>query len=270
MKLHSDFAITDLIILWTRRFPAVILLGFILLLMFSHKIIGFNMQLSVRLNDMLMPLIYFPTVILEKISSISQVVEDIAHVYQENTKLKQQNQFLQQENQFAKHANVENIQLRKLLNFVQEKQFIPITARVILSNAGPYMHMVTIDAGQNYHITKGQVVINSTGLVGRVIEVGKRSARVLLMTDINSRVPALTLESREAGLAFGNNSKKMNMLYLPKHNRVQVGEKVVTTGDNEFFPPGLIIGTVVAVDNNNVAIESNMQINNLDYVSVLQ
>ena len=89
--------------------------------------------------------------------------------------------------------------------------------------------------------------VNERGLVGRVIEVGRRSARVLLLTDFNSRVPVMVEPSRDQAILAGDNSREPGLIFLPLNPRMAVGQRVVTSGRGGVLPPGLAVGMVSAI-----------------------
>ena len=82
------------------------------------------------------------------------------------------------------------------------------------------------------------------GLVGRVAELGDHAARILLLTDLNSRVPVVIEETRERAILSGDNTERPALAYLPPDARVSSGQRVVTSGSGGVLPAGLPIGTV--------------------------
>src|SRR5690606_4385105 len=118
-----------------------------------------------------------------------------------------------------------------------------IATKILGDSSGPFIRSALVNAGETHGVLKGQIVINYNGLVGRIIEVGSKTSRVLLITDINSRIPIITASSRERGIVVGNNTDLLSLLYLPEDTRVQIGEIIFTSGDGESFPSGVPIGT---------------------------
>ena len=82
------------------------------------------------------------------------------------------------------------------------------------------------------------------GLVGRVTEVGSRTARVLLITDLNSRIPVIMETSRARAILVGTNGARPRLLYWPEGVQPQEGERIVTSADANAFPANLPVGTV--------------------------
>ncbi|MFN7039468.1 MAG: rod shape-determining protein MreC [Alphaproteobacteria bacterium] len=213
------------------------------------------------------------------ISNVSDVItslldsptdfRNLINAYEQNIFLKEENNLLLAEYENLKHIIYENIELKKLLNFVNEFEPKYITAKVIGNVSGPYMRKSIISAGEINGIKKGQVVVNKDGLVGRILEVNKKTARILLINDFQSKIPVLLAESREKAITSGDNSASLELLYLPKDADPQIGEAVVTLGDEEFFPAGIIVGYVDSKNDEKVKMKIKANLNQLNFVSVI-
>jgi rod shape-determining protein MreC len=103
---------------------------------------------------------------------------------------------------------------------------------------------VLIAAGPHHTVRKGQVALDERGFVGRVTEVGSRSARVLLVTDMNSRIPVTLEGSRARALLAGTNAARPRLQHWPEGVRPQEGERVVTSAETNAYPAGLPVGVV--------------------------
>jgi rod shape-determining protein MreC len=126
---------------------------------------------------------------------------------------------------------------------------------VVGDPGGAFVRTVLINAGERNGVEKGQAAITGDGLAGRVAEVGQRSARVLLLTDINSRVPVVVGRARDRAVLAGDNSNAPELLYLGPTAKVQAGDYVTTSGHGGVFPPGLPIGVVSAVSEKGVRVK---------------
>jgi rod shape-determining protein MreC len=127
-----------------------------------------------------------------------------------------------------------------------------------------------INAGERDGVRKNQIVINQQGVVGRIIETGEKTARILLLTDLNSKIPVITSESRERCIAAGDNSEVIKILYLPGDNKVKVGEQVFTSGDGDMFPADLQVGTIYAMTDKAFYIKPSVEWSRLGYVQVVR
>jgi len=109
---------------------------------------------------------------------------------------------------------------------------------------GVYAKAVLLSVGPNHSIRRGQIALDSRGLVGRVTEVGARSARVLLITDLNSRIPVVLESSGAHAILVGTNGPRPRLLYWPEGSPPREGDRVVTGAATDVFPANLPVGTV--------------------------
>ena len=124
-----------------------------------------------------------------------------------------------------------------------------------LSEGGAFVRTVLINAGERNGIEKGQAAVTGDGLAGRIAEVGQRSARVLLLTDINSRVPEVVGNVRDRAVMAGDNANAPELLYLGPTAKVKIGDRVNTSGQGGVFPPGLPIGVVSSVSEKGIRVK---------------
>lgn len=207
---------------------------------------------------------------VEAMGKVRNWFANLANIYAQNAKLRETNSRLMQWQNVAIQLEAENNALRELLNYTAQEELRFTTAKVISDRGGPFTRTVLINAGTGLGVLEGQPIINGDGLVGRVIESGEHSARVLLLTDINSRIPVITSDSRERAIAAGKNTADLTLLYLPDDTQVQVGEMLVTSGDGNTVPAGLPVGEVIAVKDGRVTVRPHASWQRLDYISAIQ
>lgn len=171
---------------------------------------------------------------------------------------------LQVENVRLREYEAQVQDLRGLLNFTSE---YPISAHlgaeVVSRDAcedlpcgdtvgvdpNPYLRYVTINVGARQGADVGMTVVGGgAGLIGRISQVGPRTAKVRLLTDSESSVAALLQATRATGLVVGQPDGSLEMQYIPQEAEVQVGDVVLTSGLGGTMPKGLVIGQVSAVE----------------------
>jgi rod shape-determining protein MreC len=227
--------------------------------------------LSSRVSDAMVPVL---AVVVEPIDASRRIAAQIGALFalrQENAHLRDQNRRLLMWQDTARQLALENAALRQLLNL--EAGAAPptaVAARVVADASGPFVHTVLVDAGTRHGVVKGMAAVNERGLVGRVIEVGQRSARVLLLTDFNSRVPVMVEPSRDQAILAGDNSGEPGLIFLPLHPRMAVGQRVVTSGRGGLLPPGLAVGRISAIDDHQVTVSLVVDGQRLEYVRLLE
>jgi rod shape-determining protein MreC len=115
-------------------------------------------------------------------------------------------------------------------------------------------------------VTKGQIALDERGLVGRVTELGSRSARVLLITDMNSRIPVILENSRARAMLVGTNGPRPRLMYWTEGQLPAEGEHVVTSAEANAFPAGLPVGTVHYSSSNVPEVEPAARLERLEVV----
>ena len=196
-------------------------------------------------------------------------IEDHFGVYGENERLREENARLLQWQEVARRLETENAGLRALLNFNPEGVHGFLTGRVIANSGGAFLRNVLVDVGAHDGVERGQAAITGEGIVGRVTEVGERASRVLLVTDLNSRIPVVLDLSRERAVLAGDNTNRPRLLYLPPKSAVKVGDRVVTSGSGGIFPPGLPVGVVASVEGGVVRVEPYAGLSRLEYLRIV-
>src|SRR6185295_9050516 len=117
-----------------------------------------------------------------------------------------------------------NRSLRGLLSAVPEPTANFVTARVVADPGGAFAQSIIITAGQSHGVKKGQVVMTGEGLMGRVTQAGMLSSRVLLITDLNSRIPVLVGEAGNRAIMVGDNGLRPRLLYLGNKTAAAPGD----------------------------------------------
>jgi len=135
--------------------------------------------------------------------------------------------------------------LAELLNFRNSHQDVPmLAARVIGASAGTASRTIEIDRGERDGVRRNMAVITPDGAVGKVIEVYRDNAQILLLTDREGGAGAMLIESRIQSPVGGTGEPLLNMKYVANDDKVNIGEKVVTSGMDRIFPRDIPVGTV--------------------------
>jgi rod shape-determining protein MreC len=196
-------------------------------------------------------------------------VTGLFNAYDENQTLKAEIARLRALDQSTAKLAAENAMLRSLDRFVPDGAVNFVSARVVGEGGGPFVRSVLINAGARDGLTRDQAVVTGDGLVGRLTDVGDRASRVLLLTDLNSRVPVVIEETRERAILAGDNSERPTLAYLPPDARVTSGQRVVTSGNGGVLPPGLPIGTVQVGRDGVPRVQPFVAWNKLEFVRVV-
>ncbi|WP_321397950.1 rod shape-determining protein MreC [Emcibacter sp.] len=207
---------------------------------------------------------------LETADDIVTWTQKLALVYSENERLRAENSILRQEQVVASQLVIDNQRLSSLLKIRQGKVNTVAASRVVSDSGSPFFKSVLINSGYDDGIQKGMAVVNEEGIIGRTINVGAGSARVLLITDLNSRVPVKIASNGINVILEGDNSGTPLLNFLPLGAEVKVGDIVLTSGFAKVFPPDLPVGRVIEVnEGNGIRVRLATNLYRLNYVSVL-
>jgi len=189
--------------------------------------------------------------LLDAMSSPAESVRSIEAAWQEWFNLRAELQQLRTENarlkgweQTGTSLLAENQSLKQLLKFHAEPAASSLTARVIATTGAPYAASLIVTAGSRDGVQKNMAAMTEDGLVGRVIEVGEWSARILLLTDPESRIPAMVQDNGAQTILTGTGDAQLQPRFLPTETRLTNGTRLVTSGHGGLLPPNLPVGVV--------------------------
>ena len=253
-----------------RRLVHAVLIALSFSLMFIGKADLVAMRdLRMGSNDFLAPVIDFVSAPIRGVETMAEGIRTVASLRAENVRLQAENDLLQRWRRRAEILESENQQLRSVTGTVSDEIRSLSTARAVTAPGGSFAHTILIAIGNESGIAAGDPVITSNGLVGIVYEVGRAYARVLMISDINARIPVMLASSSWPGLTIGRNDEYLELAFLPAEARPEVGELVLTSGHGGILPAGLAVGRVDRVDGDDIRVRPAVEFRNLGYVSVL-
>lgn len=248
----------------------LLVLASLSLIIISHTSPDSRARISAPIVDSASPVLDVLSRPADSFNDFTGWIQSLVHIHAQNADLRRANARLMQWQHVALRLEAENAALRELVHYSSQEQLKFTTAKVISDRSGPFTRTALINAGASLGIEAGQPVINGDGLVGRVIETGDHSAHVLLLTDINSRIPVITEHSRERSIAGGNNTDLLDLMYLAEDTRIQIGEKIFTSGDGNTIPAGLPVGEVIGIENGQAQVRPYADWFRLEYVSAIR
>jgi rod shape-determining protein MreC len=255
---------------WARRSAlALLLLAAAFLLVLSKTHADATARLRASIADLVAPILNTLAHPIAAAHVAADELRQLMFLRDEVTRLKEDNARLMQWQGAARRLEQENAVLRAQLAARTEPRPILLTARVIGDSAGPFVRTVLLNAGRREGVMRGQAAVAGPGLIGRVIEVGERSSRLLLITDLNARVPVMLEASNIRGMLSGDNSPQPRLIFLSQ-GEVKVGDRVVTSGHDGLMPPGIPVGQVLKLGDGVYGVEPLVDWSRLDYVQVLR
>jgi len=255
---------------WYYRATLSMMVGLGIALLIMSKTNNPNIsRLRMQISDTVAPVITFVGRPMDTFYDAGVWISEMMSLREQNVMLKNQNVELLQWQNAAKSMEAENESLRKLMNVVSSHKTGYTTARVVSDVSGPYIHSALISGGAGDGIKKDEPVVSESGLMGRVIDVGESSSRVLLLNDINSRVPVIAEHAQIKSIMVGNNTGLPSLSYLSSDNKIQIGDRIVTSGDGGIFPKGIAVGVVTSVDDGVVSVQPFVEPSKVEYVTVV-
>jgi len=220
----------------------------------------------IALSDLLVPVYAVLSRPVGAVHDAVEAVRALANLHAENARLREENARLRRWHDVAMALEAENLALRAVLNAPAEPTPGFITARVVADTGTTYARSVLLSTGPRHAVTKGQVALDQSGLVGRVSEVGSRSARILLVTDINSRIPVQIERTGARAILAGTNGPAPRLQHWSEGQQPQPGDRVVTSAQAGAFPAGLPVGTVRTGPGGVIEVELAADLNRLTFV----
>ena len=226
-------------------------------------------RLRVAVSDAFVPIL---AAFARPIATVDNAIDEVRALValrSENERLRQDNAELRHWEQVARELGAQNRALSEALKFVPRGEERSTAGRVIADSGGAFVRSLLIDAGARDGVAKGQAVVVGQGLIGRIAEVGEVSARALLITDLNSRIPVVVETTRDHAILAGDNSDLPRLLYLPPNLALQPGTRIVTSGDGGAFPPGLPIGTIASLGEGGARVQPFANWSRVEYVRII-
>ncbi len=243
---RSTVSVLSLRILWQR-------VAFLILAMLACGMLvveqirpQYLTPVRVKIVDGFAPVLDAMTRPVDFFHAAGDVWDNWINVHNEAAHLRAENTRLRGWEQSGAALAMENQALKSLLNFRAEPAATSIAARVIATSGGPFSDSMIVTAGGRDGVRTGMAAVTAEGLIGRVTEVGDWSSRVLLLTDVNSRIPVMLQETGERGIMAGADEPELQLLYLPPDASIKPGMRIVTSGHGGIFPPQLPVGVVTS------------------------
>jgi rod shape-determining protein MreC len=255
---------------WFQRFSFVLLTiaAFGVLLIGKADTVMLS-RLRIWVADSVGPVIHVVSAPVETARETASDVQSYFSLKQQVEALSRENQALRDWEQQARNLKAENESLRTLLKMTPSPRVAFISAPVIADASSGFVRGVIALAGRENGVVKGQAAMAGNGMVGRVQDVGDRVSRVMLLTDINSRLPVLIERTRDQAVLAGNNSDQPDLNYLPRDADVKVGDHVVTSGVGGAFPPGLPVGEVADVADGKIFVQPFADLGRLEFIRMV-
>lgn len=246
----------------------VLLFVSVALLVLSRLDHGYIAGARVAIADAVSPVLRTIMIPLEPLRSAGAAIglaleraDDLDHLANENQRLKGWEAR-------AKDLEWQLSELGAVAKTARDQDMPFVTARVMATSSGPFVRSAIINAGEIEKLKSGYPVLAGDGLAARVAAVGRGVSRVLLITDVESRIPVFVGQQAARAILAGDNGPAPRLLFLAPDATVKAGDEVVTSGIGGIYPRGLRIGTV-AGGSERPTVSVHADLDRLEYVSIL-
>jgi len=203
----------------------------------------------------------------ESFSDLGNFIKSHINLYAEHKELKKDYENLKNDISKSDFLELENSQLRKLIEQQVSSTSNFVSARIMLDKQSMYLKSFIINAGSNKGIKNGFAVLHDNNFIGRIVDVNFFSSRILLVSDLNSKISVVTAPSAYHALLSGRGDKNPILEYLPENYNFKEGEKVYTSGKEGIFVPGLPIGEI-KIEEDNVVVKLFSELRQVTFVNI--
>ena len=205
-------------------------------------------------------------------SYLKEKTESHIFTYSENKILKEELKKFKEKNFKSEYLLTENKNLKQAIessqtaveNNIQDN----ISAKVLLDKESPFLKSIIISKGTRAGIKKGMPVINEGYLIGKVVEVNYLSSRVLLLNDLNSKIPIIIEKLGVHAILAGFGEERPRLEYLPEGFELSGSTTIFTSGKDGIFPPGIPIGKTI-LDAGTIQVNLFSDSDQLSFVNVI-
>ena len=222
------------------------------------------------LVDRVVPSFSWAMAPITKVATVFDNFQSYARLYEQNQQLRDELQQMKAWKEAALQLEQKNARLLDLNQVRLDPMLTHVTGVVLADSGSPFRQSVLLNVGARDGIRDGWATMDGIGLVGRISGVGERTSRVILLTDSNSRIPVVVQPSGQKALLSGDNSVLPPLDFLEHPDQIQPGDRVVTSGDGEVFPAGLLVGSVVMGNDNRLRVALKADYQRLEFLRVLR
>ena len=222
------------------------------------------------LVDQVVPSFDWALLPVTKAAAMIDDFQSYTRIYEQNQELRRELQQMKAWKEAALQLEQKNARLLDLNQVRLDPKLTHVTGVVLADSGSPFRQSVLLNVGARDGIRDGWATMDGIGLVGRIAGVGPRTARVILLTDSNSRIPVTVQPSGQKALLSGDNSTLPPLDFLEDQDQVRPGDRVVTSGDGGVFPADLLVGQVALGSDKRLRVLLSADYGRLEFLRVLR
>ena len=222
------------------------------------------------LVDRVVPSFDWALLPVAKAAAMIDDFQSYTRIYEQNQELRRELQQMKAWKEAALQLEQKNARLLDLNQVRLDPKLTHVTGVVLADSGSPFRQSVLLNVGARDGLRDGWATMDGIGLVGRIAGVGPRTARVILLTDSNSRIPVTVQPSGQKALLSGDNSTLPPLDFLEDQDQVRPGDRVVTSGDGGVFPADLLVGQVALGSDKRLRVLLSADYRRLEFLRVLR
>jgi rod shape-determining protein MreC len=195
-------------------------------------------RIRAQLVDRVVPSFEWALVPVTKTVDMVENFQSYSRIYAQNQELRRELRQMQAWKEAALQLEQKNAKLLDLNNVRLDPKYTYVTGVVMADSGSPFRQSVLLNVGARDGIVDGWATMDGIGLVGRISGLGENTARVVLLTDSNSRLPVTIQPSGQRAILSGDNTARPPLEFLESPELVRPGDRVVSSGDGGVFPSG--------------------------------
>ncbi|RPE67451.1 rod shape-determining protein MreC [Pacificibacter maritimus] len=227
-------------------------------------------RMRAQLVDTIVPSFEWALVPVTKSIEMVENFQSYSRIYAQNQELRRELRQMQAWKEAALQLEQKNAKLLDLNKVRLDPKYTYITGVVMADSGSPFRQSVLLNVGARDGIMDGWATMDGVGLVGRISGLGANTARVVLLTDSNSRLPITIQPSGQRAILSGDNTARPPLEFIESPELVRPGDRVVSSGDGGVFPAGLLIGQVALGADRRLRVVLAADYERLDYLRVLR
>lgn len=228
-----------------RRKFIVIVIFLLLIILLQARVPESKKVFRGIFGNILNPVLYYTEMTTTYFSNIYNDYINLVGIKKKNEELRKKIQQLNLKNSILNEKLSEYNRLKKLLNFKNAYDFQTIACNVIGRNIEGFLKYIIIDTGKTDGTKVGDAVVSYEGLVGKVVEVYRNSARVNVILNVNSYVSVMNFNTRTVGILSGDGEGGLVVDYYDRLDDVSKGDLFITSGLGGLYPKGIPVGNAV-------------------------
>ncbi len=188
--------------------------------------------------------------------------------YDDYQNLKNELYILKAQQSEIEFLKMQNKELKIVISDVLHTNIKNVIAKVILDKQSPFLKSIILNKGTNSNLKKGMAVLHKKNMVGRIVEVNYLSSRVLLINDLNSKIPVKIQPSGDNAIMSGEGNNLASLDFLPKLSTIEEENIVFTSGSDGVFDDGIPIGKITEIEEK-FYVEFFSDLNQINFVTVI-